>query len=274
MPSEQESFPTHTSGLLRRIQGALSLQKQQWSKSGYVSGGASGQSIDQLPVLTPCRRRTAENIYEDRTFAPLESIRLVDGSAESLLPLQNCTVLLVDDNAINQVVGARMLISLGCRVYVAHDGDDAIRQICVCAGIPPPSDSSLEPTIALRKMVRSKSLSAIEFRRAVAPDPIDVVLMDYQMPIKDGMAATREIREMERMGKFTCASPSSCGHGHFGKKWNSRLSVIAATTLEGEDVQRAFVDAGVDGFTKKPFAAETLRETLERIMKPPKDLGA
>jgi CheY-like chemotaxis protein/HPt (histidine-containing phosphotransfer) domain-containing protein len=67
-------------------------------------------------------------------------------------------ILLVDDNAINQKVAARLLDKLGCQVEIASDGYEAIA-------------------------------------RATAPDATyQLILMDIQMPGLDGIAATSEIK--------------------------------------------------------------------------------
>jgi PAS domain S-box-containing protein len=69
-------------------------------------------------------------------------------------------VLLVDDNAINQKVGQRLLTKLGCQVDVASSGREAINMA---------------------------TASAIAY---------DIVFMDIQMPEMDGVAATAEIRRL------------------------------------------------------------------------------
>ncbi len=74
-------------------------------------------------------------------------------------PLADLTVLVAEDNAVNQEVLTAMLSSLGCRVTLAHDGHEALE--------------------------------------AIARTPFDIVLMDCQMPGLDGLAATRLIREKE-----------------------------------------------------------------------------
>ena len=68
-------------------------------------------------------------------------------------------ILVVEDNAVNQVVASRMLQRLGCRVELAADGKQAT------------------------EMVRAT--------------PYDLVFMDCQMPVMDGYAATAEIRRAE-----------------------------------------------------------------------------
>ena len=77
-------------------------------------------------------------------------------------------VLVAEDNIVNQQVTRRFLERLGCRVELADNG-----------------------------------LRAVEF---CAQANLDLVLMDVQMPIMDGLAATREIRRAELPGG---ASPSS-----------------------------------------------------------------
>jgi two-component system sensor histidine kinase/response regulator len=71
-------------------------------------------------------------------------------------------ILVVEDNAVNQMVASRMLQRLGCRIDIATDGKKAT------------------------EMVRATSY--------------DLVFMDCQMPIMDGYEATAEIRRAESPG--------------------------------------------------------------------------
>lgn len=79
---------------------------------------------------------------------------------------------------------------------------------------------------------------------ALATDPFDVVLMDEQMPVMDGLEATRAIRQ--------------------GEKSTGRHQVIVALTgnVTEEDTHKRIV-AGMDGFVPKPFEMNALFDTIE-----------
>jgi len=119
-------------------------------------------------------------------------------------------VLLAEDNAINQAIGARLLRLQGCHVEVAGDGQEAVERV----------------------------------RRG----EFDLVLMDVQMPLLDGMGATRAIRAM----------PLS---------HQPRIVALTANAFES-DRQACFV-AGMDAFLSKPMRLELLAwellETRERM---------
>ncbi|MCA9664854.1 MAG: response regulator [Myxococcales bacterium] len=118
-------------------------------------------------------------------------------------------VLLVEDNKVNQLVARRTLEKLGCRVEVADNGQLAIDVLA--------SDSAF-----------------------------DVVLMDVQMPVLDGVAATRLIRAGH-------VAPSACA-----------IPIVGLTAHALTSEQRGFEQAGMNEVMTKPFAADDLAAMLRR----------
>jgi len=117
-------------------------------------------------------------------------------------------VLLAEDNEVNALVVEAMLERIGCDVTTVDNGDDAVR-----------------------------------LGSAVDRD-IDLVLMDCQMPVVDGLEATRRIRERERRLGLT------------------PVPVVALTANTSMDDREACRRAGMDHFLGKPF---TERELLSVV---------
>ncbi len=118
-------------------------------------------------------------------------------------------VLLVEDNRVNQMVAKKFLMTWGMEVEIAENG-----------------------------------LIALEILRN---SEIDVVLMDLQMPVMDGITATKEIRKMT------------------GVKW-SKLPIIALTAaVLGEEEVNAR-NAGMDEFLSKPFNPKVLLNKIAKLL--------
>ena len=94
-----------------------------------------------------------------------------DGDSTQAEPAKTLTILLVEDNKINQKLGMKMLKTLGYHVLTADDGQEAIERILEHDNV------------------------------------IDAILMDQSMPRKDGLTATREIRTMEEDGTLSRRRP-------------------------------------------------------------------
>lgn len=81
---------------------------------------------------------------------------------------------------------------------------------------------------------------------AIRRDAPDLVLMDIQMPVLDGYAATRQIRQWEA----TASRP--------------HLPIIALTANAYEEDRRRCMDAGMDDFLAKPISVDLLKAVLDR----------
>ena len=117
-------------------------------------------------------------------------------------------VMLVEDNAVNRMIGAEMLQSLGMQVIEAEDGRQA--------------------------------LSLLERQH------VDMVLMDIQMPVLDGYAATRLARERELRLRLP------------------RVPIAALTANAFDEDAAQALAAGMDAHLAKPYSRSQLRELLER----------
>jgi signal transduction histidine kinase/CheY-like chemotaxis protein/HPt (histidine-containing phosphotransfer) domain-containing protein len=117
-------------------------------------------------------------------------------------------ILLVEDNPVNQEVALGMLSIFGCQADVAGNGQLAIE--------------------------------------AIAAREYDLVLMDCQMPVMDGYAATRALRAREK----------KAGSGH--------LTVVALTANALQGDSDACLAAGMDDYLSKPFTIQKLGDMLRK----------
>jgi CheY-like chemotaxis protein len=93
--------------------------------------------------------------------------------------------------------------------------------------------------------VVSDGVQAIEACVARAPN---AVLMDLQMPRLDGLAATRELRRLQRQGSMR------------------RFPIIVVSAFYSPEERAACFEAGVDGFVTKPLMLAKLGTEIFRVL--------
>lgn len=124
--------------------------------------------------------------------------------------------------------------------------------------------------LALERLTKSVALSSnsdsFPFPR-MDPSPIrsryDAVLMDLQMPVMDGLEATRRLRSFEgsRSRSIDVNTDSNINDNH-------HQLVIGLSANSDKDTVKAAKSAGFDSFMEKPIKVEVLTALIARLSKP------
>ncbi len=119
-------------------------------------------------------------------------------------------ILIVEDNVVNMKLAVRLLQNISCQTDTAVNGKEAIEK-----------------------------LNLTDY---------DAVLMDIQMPVMDGIEATRRIR-----------NPDST-------VINPEVPIIAMTAHAMKGDQEKFLAAGMNDYVAKPIMVEEFRNALESVL--------
>ncbi len=138
--------------------------------------GGSLSHESQPGVGSRFRLNVPLSLPEQQPAPALRPQRLPSGVA--LRQAQQCTVLIVEDNAINQLVTRGMLLKLGYRVRTADNGAEAL------------------------ELLRGET--------------VDAVLLDCQMPVMDGFATCRAIRALPGCAELPVLAITA--HSHSGDR--------------------------------------------------------
>lgn len=136
----------------------------------------------------------------------MEPARLAEAEDNSANEPIHLNVLVAEDNQLNQKIIDRMLTKLGARPTIVNNGLEAL--------------DTLEQ------------------------DDFDLVLMDIQMPVMDGLTAVSKLREREH---------------------DKHQMVYALTANATSDDRSQALNAGMDGFMTKPISMKSLQRTLREL---------
>ena len=118
-------------------------------------------------------------------------------------------VMLVEDNLVNQILCSTILKKIGHTVVIANHGQEA--------------------------------LDLLDTQHW------DVILMDMQMPVMDGLETTRAIRALELAGQH--------------------IPIVAMTANAMESDHQLCLEAGMDDYLSKPFKFGELQAILEKVVR-------
>jgi len=137
---------------------------------------------------------------------------LADGTAMAAAPevakLAGLRILVAEDNFVNQQIASELLSGEGAVVTLANHGQEALDLI------------------------------------AAVPEPFDLVLMDMQMPVMDGLTATVQIRKTQDA---------------------TALPIVAMTANAMDTDREACLQAGMNDHVGKPFNMAHLVKVIQQV---------
>ncbi|MRW94522.1 response regulator [Duganella sp. FT80W] len=164
-------------------------------------------------IVAPLRGREPRPAAVAATAPPVSTLSA--GNTSAARARKRRKVLLAEDNPVNVEVASAMLEGLGLEVSRACNGEEALH--------------------------------------SVQADDFDLILMDCQMPVMDGFAATNEIRRHEQQR---------------GRARSLPIIAITANALQGD--RESCLAAGMDDYLSKPFTQQALGQTLARWISLPR----
>lgn len=163
-------------------------------------------------LLKPFRRQSLLRLItareEDVIAAAVQDLREIVNAEGHARPLQ---VLLAEDNPVNALLAQTVLRREGHRVTHVADGEQVLDALA----------------------------------RGRRPD---LIIMDVEMPVLDGLETTRRIRRLER------------------ETGTPRLPILALTANAHKEDIAECLEAGMDGHLSKPFDRQDLEETIARLV--------
>lgn len=189
------------------IQSNQALPKEEMKKTGIK---------DNLHEKGDLHEK--DDLYEKGGLHGKNDIQEKDGMGENVgiqeeeEPdlLGGLRVLLVEDNELNREIAQELLETMGAEVHCAENGKEAVDQFT-----------------------------------ASGSGTYDVVLMDLQMPVMDGLEACRQIRGSGREDK--------------------NIPIFALSANDGEEDIRNIREVGMNGHLSKPFDVDKIYQLLKGI---------
>jgi signal transduction histidine kinase/DNA-binding response OmpR family regulator len=182
------------------------------------AGRSDTQDIRQRLDISRVLLKPVKHADLQRAITDALGVTTIDETTETnsyAKPVQARRILLVEDNPVNQKVAVELLQRRGHQVEIARNGAEAVD--------------------------------------ATARVDFDVVLMDVHMPVMDGLAATRIIRERERASGI-------------------HVPIVALTAGATVEDRENSIAAGMNAFVSKPFRTNDLFEAVESA--PPNALAS
>ncbi|KAK7608609.1 hypothetical protein JOL62DRAFT_216612 [Phyllosticta paracitricarpa] len=209
----------------------------------YVKARRTGAPKDPCEQFAVNLGRTAsdlrkkagsqESVVKTKDFALSVSPVATENTANKAKERKDTAVLIVEDNLVNQRVLQKQLKNAGFSVHVANHGGECLEKLRQSTHFASASDQGSKHH---------------EGHNGPPILDLSVVLMDQEMPVMDGLAATRKIREWESCGKIV-----------------RHLPIIAVTANARAEQIAQLMAAGMDDVVSKPFRIPELVPKIEEL---------
>lgn len=114
--------------------------------------------------------------------------------------------------------------------------------------------------------VIATAINGLEALVALASENFDVILMDVQMPVMDGLTATTIIRSFEKGGAAPRELPDTINTSLAGKLFGQHLPIVAMTAHAMNEDKEMCLAAGMDRYVTKPFQYNVLTAVLQSLI--------
>jgi PAS domain S-box-containing protein len=159
-------------------------------------------------ILKPFRRSAVYDALQE-CFGEVKEAQVAVAEAPAEETRAGLRILLAEDNVVNQRLTSRLLEKMGHTVTIAGNGQIALRLL--------------------------------------AEEDFDLVAMDMQMPIMDGLEATEKVRASE-------------------EKTGRHVAIVAMTANAFEEDRERCRQAGMDGYIAKPVTSKAIEMEISRVM--------
>ena len=213
--------------------------------------GPSHNPSDVLSATSPSQRTAVST-------SSTESRRLSGAGRDETA--NTISVLIVEDNLVNQKVLRTQLERRGYRVYVAGHGLEALHLLehtDLWYGL----DESDSPALTGSSVTPGTTLHTAKMEASSVTGTIDIILMDIEMPVMNGLTCTRTIRDLERRGTIRSRT-----NFH-------RLPIISTSANVRQEKITAQMEAGIDDILTKPFKIAALLDKIQKLTEPGRRSG-
>lgn len=208
-PTESNLSSASTQGYIQLLD-LIITQKLIESNGGKINISLTTETASFVFPYSFAKDSDLKSMGTLETEAPVATEKIGREKSQPHINLQDASILLVEDNLINQKIVVLSLKKLVKNIEIANNGKEA-----------------------LDKFGTSR---------------YDLILMDIQMPIMNGIVTTKKIREIEASS-------------------NSHIPIIAITANALLGDKEECLSAGMDDYISKPFQIEVLIQKMKSLLK-------